>query len=406
MIYLDANATTALRPEARDAVLRVFSETDPMRNPSSIHAAGRAARRQLTHARTQLLRLLALGQSVDADVTFTSGGTEGCNMLVHGLLAPILRGGKGHAIASAIEHPAMLEPLKRFSNLELSLVTTGRDGIIDPETLCAALRADTCFVTLMAANNETGAIQPVAAVARLLRSKGFSGPIVSDMSQAVGKSEISIADLFEAGVTGIALSGHKFGTPSGIGAIALNTGKNALCFELEPHVVGGAQELGRRSGTENLAGIAALGSVAEKLVRALPEELIRIRGLRELLWEEIARVSPETVRLTPVDSAEEIRALSNTLFIHTPGLRGDDLVVALDLNGLCASAGSACSSGKQGVSHVTAALGLQLPQAREVVRLSIDWNETEAGIRAAGEIFGRVCKTMRSVDGAILGAAA
>lgn len=390
MLYLDANATSRLRACAAQA-LKELSEADlSLRNPSSIHSGGRRARMALERAREKVLNFILPG-GAKADLIFTSGGTESCATMLGGFLGANISG--AHIISSTIEHPAILEPLKHYARLgaEVVFINPKNNGIISVEKYLAAIRSDTALVALMAANNETGAIQPVLELAQALRKQGFRGAIVSDCTQAVLKSNLSFDQLFAAGVNAISISGHKLGAPAGIGALLINN-QTSTCFEFLPLLRGGPQENRFRAGTENLFGAVALGAVAEELAKTAAAERSRISTLRELLWSKISSLVPAVTRLTPDFS----NAISNTLMLNVPGCRGDDLVVALDLSLLSASTGSACASGKQEVSHVLHAMGLSPESAREVVRLSLDWDINEADVRRAADIFSRTVNSMRS----------
>lgn len=403
MIYLDANATSRLRPSARSVLSTVASGALELGNPSSIHAAGRKARAAISLARTQLLSLVGAAEleRSEVQVVFTSGGTEACNMLALGLLGPAGRAARGRVVTSAIEHAAVNEPLKQLEKAgwEIVWVRPEKNGIVPVERFCEAVSAaETALVCLMGANNETGAVQPVDAVSRTLRGgrsgRPFSGPIVCDMTQALGKSLLNLPSLFEAGVTAVALSGHKIGAPSGVGAFIAAGSKHGLCVPFEPLLCGGPQENRLRAGTENLAGIIAFGAAAEELKTRLSAELKLISALRERLWHKIAQGFPAAQRLTPpsadygrIEKFSDQRSLSNTLSLRLPPCRGDDLVVALDLAGLAASTGSACSSGKQTTSPVLTAAGLEPAEARQVIRLSLDWNCSKEEIDRAAAVI-------------------
>lgn len=391
MIYLDANATSRIRPQAEAALRDLLNQASEVRNPSSIHQPGQKARTLLRNAREAVRRFLLVDRLSDVRLVFTSGGTEACNQMIFGFLGSqlILGQQKGHIVTSSIEHPAVLEPLLMLeqNGWSISRVNPGADGRVEVKSMISAVREDTALVSLMTANNETGAVQPVCALASSLRDSGFRGLVVSDMTQALSKTKISAADLFEAGVDAIALSGHKLGTPSGIGALVYQGGCEDRCLSLSPHVVGGSQEQGYRAGTENLFGAVALGAVAEEILHTLDQDLSNRTVLRERMWKRLSSANLGAVRLSPEDGESEEACLSNTLLVRFPGCRGDDMVVALDLNGVAASAGSACSSGTQKASHVTCAMGLDSESAREAIRLSLDWDVSEEQIDRASEII-------------------
>ncbi len=392
-IYLDGNAGARLRPSAAEA-LSLVSE---VQNPSSVHHAGRGARALLRNARREILRLLGVPQtSAEYRLIFTSGGTEACNLMIRGFLGPLPILGKfpGRIVSSSIEHPAVLETLDelRSCGWQVVLVDPRRDGSIDPDEFVAAAARDTALVALMAANNETGVIQPIEEVSRKLRLEGYRGPIVCDFIQMFGKGTAdAAARLFDAGVDAISLSAHKVGAPAGTGALVVHSGAHSSCLLLHPLLRGGFQEDGHRPGTENLFGAVAWGLVCRDANRVQAGEAARVSALRDELWRELAEI--EDVERIGTD--ESARILPNTLMVRFQGCRGDDLVVALDVAGVMVSTGSACASGKQGVSHVIEAMGYVPEQAREVLRFSLDWATSEDDIRSAAECVRTVVQRAR-----------
>ncbi|MCB0324642.1 MAG: cysteine desulfurase [Bdellovibrionales bacterium] len=403
MIYLDANATSRLRPEAVKALSAALAD-GAFANPSSVHRLGRSARALLREARREVLALLGSTQG-EAELVFTSGGTEACNLMLLGFLGgakAIAQG--GHIVTSAIEHPAVLEPLAELERQgwEVSYVLPASDGRVAAAAIAEACRKDTVLVVLMAANNETGAVQPVAEAARLIAAQGMAPIFVSDATQAVGKTHLDVRELFDAGVLAIAFSGHKLGAPAGIGALVYST-KADRCYSLAPIIRGGPQEQRLRGGTENVVGALAFGAVASAVRQDLDADLARRRKLRDALWLLMQERIPDAVRLGPAPEAEAVSesgateaSVSNTLLVRFPGCRGDDLVAALDLNGVAASTGSACSSGRQDVSPSVRALGLQGQAAREVIRFSLDWHTSSTEVEAAGAIIARTVGQLRS----------
>ncbi len=286
MIYLDANATARMRPEAR-RILEELLDHDGPRNPSSVHRSGRVARSKLQAARKAVLELCDL----DADargqrLVFTSGGTESCNQMVLGFLGmlPCLSQGSGTIITSAIEHAAVLEPIALLESCGWTVkrIAPGPDGLVRVSDFLAAVDKTTALVTLMAANNETGIIQPIADLASSLRAIGYRGPIVSDFTQAFGKTSISVREMFDSGVNAVSVSGHKLGAPSGCGALVINEGKSDVCLTFNPLIRGGAQETGYRGGTENLLGALAFGEVCKSHLERRASEIARKEELREI----------------------------------------------------------------------------------------------------------------------------
>lgn len=361
-VYLDWNATTPLRPEARAAMAAAWEVAG---NPSSVHAEGRQARRLLEDARA------AIGAAVGArpqDVVFTSGGTE-ANALA---LTPGLRRGAGEPVrrllVSAIEHPSVLSG-GRFSPEAIGTIPVTRSGLIDIDHLRRLLAGGPpALVSVMLANNETGALQPVGEVAEIVHEAG--GLLHVDAIQALGKIPFDFKSMKADLVT---LSGHKVGGPKGVGALAMADGVQGL----EPLLRGGGQELGRRAGTENVAGIAAFGAAVRAAMAALEGDAARLRGLQNRL-ENGLRQTPGMMVFS-----EEVGRLPNTTLFTVPGLKAETAVIGFDLSGIAVSSGSACSSGKVQPSHVLAAMGVGGELAQGAVRLSLGWSTTEADIDLA-----------------------
>lgn len=364
--YLDWNATTPLRPQARDAMIAALDVTG---NPSSVHAEGREARRLVTEARAALAA--ALGAE-PRNVIFTSGGTE-ANVTS---LAPGLRRGGGPAVArllvSAIEHPSVLAG-GRFPADRMARIRANRDGVVDLADLAARLAdGPPALVSLMLANNETGAIQPVAAAADLVHGAG--GLLHVDAVQAFGRMPILISELKADLVT---VSGHKIGGPKGVGAVILAGDVNGP----DPLIAGGGQEQGRRAGTENVAGIAGFGAAATAAMAALAAETGRMATLRERLERGLRQYPALEV------FSQRTERLPNTSLVAMPGLRAETTVIALDLAGVAVSSGSACSSGKVTSSHVLAAMGVGHDLAAGAIRFSLGWDTTEADVDRALEAW-------------------
>jgi len=361
-VYLDWNATTPLRPEARQAMAAAWEVAG---NPSSVHAEGRQARRLVEDART------AIAAAVGArpqDVVFTSGGTE-ANALA---LTPGLRRGAGEPVrrllVSAIEHTSVLSG-GRFSPETIAAIAITGSGLVDLDHL-RGLLADgpPALVSVMLANNETGALQPVGEVADIVHEAG--GLLHVDAIQALGKIPFGIKSMKADLVT---LSAHKVGGPKGVGALVLADEAQGL----EPLLRGGGQELGRRAGTENVAGIAAFGVAVRAAMMALEGDAARLRGLQSRL-ENGLRQTPGTIVFS-----EDVPRLPNTTLFTVPGLRAETAVIGFDLGGIAVSSGSACSSGKVQPSHVLAAMGVGKELAQGAVRLSLGWSTSEADIDLA-----------------------
>jgi cysteine desulfurase len=372
-VYLDWNATTPLRAEARAAMAAAW---DLCGNPSSVHAEGRQARRLVEAARTSIAA--AVG-ALPRNVILTSGGTE-ANALA---LTPGLRRGSGPAMerlaVSAIEHASVLSG-GRFASKAISTIGVTRSGILDLDRLRAALASGPPpLVSVMAANNETGAVQPVKEVAEIVHAAG--GLLHVDAIQALGKISLDIngmnADL-------MTLSAHKIGGPKGVGAVILAEG--VLGFE--PLLRGGGQELGRRAGTENVAGIAGFGAALKGAMAALDGEAIRLETLRNRL-EKGLRQTPGVIVF-----AADVGRLPNTTLFAVPGLKAETAVIGFDLAGVAVSSGSACSSGKVQPSHVLEAMGFGPELAQGAVRLSLGWSTSEADVDHGIEAWRKLAGTL------------
>jgi cysteine desulfurase len=361
-VYLDWNATTPLRPEARQAMAAAWEVAG---NPSSVHAEGRLARRLVEDARA------AVSAAVGArpqDVVFTSGGTE-ANALA---LTPGLRRGAGEPLrrllVSAIEHTSVLSG-GRFSPEAIGSIQVTGSGLIDIDYLRKLLAVgQPALVSVMLANNETGALQPVGEVADIVHEAG--GLLHVDAIQALGKIPFDIKVMKTDLVT---LSAHKIGGPKGVGALVLAEDAQGL----EPLLRGGGQELGRRAGTENVAGIAAFGAAVRAAMASLEGDAARLRGLRDRL-EAGLKQTPEIIVFS-----EELPRLPNTTLFTVPGLKAETAVIGFDLGGIAVSSGSACSSGKVQPSHVLEAMGVGKELAQGAVRLSLGWSTTETDIDLA-----------------------
>jgi len=355
MIYADYNATAPMRPEARDAVLAVMDLGAA--NPSSVHQSGRAARAVVEKAREQVGG--AIGSRA-ADILFTSGGTEALALAIQG--AVVALDGKAVLIVSAIEHEAAGKAAAH-AGVPVETACVGADGRVDLADLAARLaRWDlpargTPILVLMLANNETGIVQPVAEAAALVREAG--GLTVCDAVQGFGKVQANAALL---GADYIALSGHKIGGPQGVGALWHRAGAPLRALQ---H--GGGQERGLRSGTENVAGIAGYGAAAEAAVRDLPKyaALAKHRDAME------ARLKADGGVTVIGEGSPRLAGTSN---FARPGFRAETQVMAMDLAGICLSAGSACSSGKVGRSLVLLAMGADDALAESAIRTSFGWN--------------------------------
>jgi cysteine desulfurase len=371
-VYLDYNATAPLRPEVRDAMVAALSIYG---NPSSVHAEGRQARAAIESAREKVARLL---RARPENIIFTSGGTE-ANALA---LAPTEE--DQPLYVSAVEHPSVLAG-GRFSPARSARLPVTPDGVIDLEFLANELarhhleKRARPFVALMAANNETGALQPVAAAAAIVHEAG--GILLSDAVQAAGKVPL---DLEALGADLVSLSAHKLGGPKGVGALVLRDR-----VTVEPLIKGGGQERRRRAGTENVTGIVGFGIAAE----IAAAELDKAQGLallRDELETRAVKIAPEAVVLS-----QRVARLPNTSLIAVPDTKAETLVIGLDLAGVAVSAGSACSSGKVEPSHVVSAMGKAGELAASAIRVSLGFGSTRADIERFIQAWGVLIKRLR-----------
>jgi cysteine desulfurase len=376
--YLDYNATTPIRPEARAAVVAAMETTG---NPSSVHAEGRAARRIVEDARAEVARLAGVSARC---VTFVSGATEAVNAA----LSP--RFGVGpeeppldRLIAAAGEHPCVLKG-HRFPASAMAAAPLCADGRIDLDWLAQACRKPgRLLLALQGANNETGVIQPVAEAAAIVHAAG--GFVFCDAVQLAGRADCSLAAL---GADALALSAHKMGGPKGAGAlVAADVG-----FSLgEPLIRGGGQERGGRAGTESVASIAGFGAAARVVMGETADETLRLAALRDRLADRVREAAPDAVLF-----AADAHRLPNTLCFAVPGVEAATLMIALDLAGVAVSSGSACSSGKVTPSHVLAAMGVAPVLAQGAIRVSLGWGSTDEDVERFAEAFFAAIKRMRA----------
>lgn len=337
-VYLDHNATTYLRDEVRDLLIEYFSGTIGYANPSSPTGSGRDAHDLLDRARGQIA--YPLGVSADS-IIFTASGSEAMNLAIRGCLYPHRHVG-GHVIASNAEHACVRKTVGALENFEVEYLPIYPDGRVRPADLVAALRPDTRLVTIMAANNEIGALNPIPELAAICRSANV--PFAVDAVQAYGKIPL---DPRGWGVNLMAMSGHKIYAPKGIGALYVEPG-----MHLEPIIYGGGQERGLRAGTENVGYILAFGLAAHLAYRELPEEQVRLAALRNRFLEGLRSIEPAIV----VNGSLEHR-LANNLSVGFPSVDSGAMVLSLGNIGVEVAAGSACSSGRLKDSHVLVALG-------------------------------------------------
>ena len=375
-IYLDHNATTPIDPEVRAEM--DGSLDGSLGNPSSLHAAGQAARRVIDRARERVARLL--GAQPD-EILFCSGGTEADNLAIVGSLGP-RPAAAAHLITSAVEHQAVLNPVRHLERggASVTVLPVDGEGLLDPAAVASALRAETALVSVMLANNDVGTLQPVAAIAALARARGAL--LHTDAAQAAGKIRIDVASL---GVDLLSLTGHKLHGPQGVGALYVRRGT-----PLSPLLFGGHQERGLRPGTEPVAAIAGLGKACELAVARLAEDAAHLGELRRSFEAAVvARVAGASVngRYGP--------RLPNTCNLSFDGLDGEALAINLDLLGVAVSTGAACSTATREPSHVLLAMGRSPAQARSSIRVSFGRGNTAGEAARAVDLVEQAVQLMR-----------
>jgi cysteine desulfurase len=359
-VYFDNNATTRVAPEVLDAMLPFLKEN--WGNPSSAYSFGRELVEVIDRSRTQIADLL---NAEPRELIFTSCGTESNNAALHSAL--ITRRDKRHVVTTAVEHSANI----KFCNFlqkqgcEVTFLPVDSTGMLDLSALEAAIRPDTAIVSVMWANNETGMIFPVQEIAAICRSKGVL--FHTDAVQTPGKLPIDVKEL---GVDMLSLSAHKLHAPKGIGLLYV---KRQTKFQ--PYVMGGGQERGRRGGTENVPYIVAFGRAAELALANLNDENTRVRALRDRLEDGILSRIPDT----SVNGARETR-LPNTTNLAFDGVEAEGILMLLDQAGICASSGSACTTGSLDPSHVLTAMGCNAARARSSIRFSLGIYNTAAEV--------------------------
>jgi len=380
MIYLDYNATTPLCDNARNAMLPYLDRH--FGNPSSVHAPGREARAAIDDARDKLAALLRVKPH---ELIFTSGGTESCNLAVLGLAR--CRSSEGaHVISNKTEHHAVLnalEHLEKRENFEVTWLNVSRDGIVDLDQLAESIRPETRLVSIMTANNETGVIHPIREISEVCRDRGVL--LHSDMVQAFGKIETDLSLVDSA-----SFAAHKFYGPKGAGFLFLRSG-----LSIQPIMFGGVHENERRPGTENVAAIAGMAAAAEWALRDREDEQKREARLRDELWKRIAGSF-----LAAKQNGDSIPRLANTLNVSFSGFDSETMLMALDLQDVCASSGSACMVGSVVASHVLLAMGLPMERASSAVRFSLGKQTTAQEIDGAAKAIGRIIERLMKASSA------
>lgn len=378
-IYLDNAATTKMNKAASDAMISCMN--DVYGNPSSLHSEGQRANEALFHAREKISGLLGCEAR---EITFTSGGSESDNQAIISAARIGEKHGKKHIVSTAFEHHAVLHTLEylKSNGFEVTLVDVGENGIIDPEHIKEAVRNDTCLVTVMYANNEIGTVQPVKEIADICREKGVL--FHTDAVQAAGHIRI---DVKEQNIDMLSLSAHKFGGPKGIGVLYARKG-----ISLTSIINGGAQERGKRAGTENLPAIIGMAEAFEQSCGRIEENAQKITLLRDRLIEGISEI-PHSV----LNGDAKKRLPGNVSFCFE-GIEGESLLLLLDDKGICASSGSACTSGSLDPSHVLLSIGRPHDVAHGSLRLTLSEENTAEEIEYTIKAVKEVVEYLRSIS--------
>ena len=377
-IYMDNAATTRVKPEVRDAMLPFYDEV--FGNPSTIYYYGREAHKALDHARQQVAA--AIGADKD-EIYFTSCGTESDNWAIKGAAFAHQKKGN-HIITSAIEHHAVLHTCAWLEKhgFEVTYLPVDEYGRVNPADVEKAITDKTILITIMFANNEIGTIQPIPEIGKICHEKGVL--FHTDAVQAVGHVKINVK---EQNIDMLSLSGHKFHAPKGIGALYCKKG-----LRLPNLIEGGAQESGRRAGTENVPGIVGLGVAITDMVNSMEENEKKVSALRDRLFEGASKISHSRI------NGDREHRLPGNFSMCFEGVEGESLLLMLDAKGISASSGSACTSGSLDPSHVLLAIGLPHEVAHGSLRLSISENNTQEDIDYILEVLPPIIKRLRDMS--------
>ncbi|MBQ2960619.1 MAG: cysteine desulfurase NifS [Oscillospiraceae bacterium] len=378
-VYADNAATTSVSKTALDAMLPFLTEY--YGNPSSLYSFAQQVTEKVAEARETVARCLG---AQPREIYFTSGGSESDNQAIMSAARVGARKNKKHIISTKFEHHAVLHTLKRLEKegYEVTLLDVHEDGVVRLEDLEAALREDTCLVTIMFANNEIGTVQPIKEIGALCRAKGV--PFHTDAVQAVGHMHI---DVEEMNIDMLSLSGHKFHAPKGIGALYVR--KNIPLFNL---IEGGGQERGKRAGTENVAGMAALAAALKESCENIDIVTPRITAMRDRIIAELSKIPHSRL------NGHREKRVPGTVNMCFEGIEGEALLLLLDRKGICASSGSACTSGSLDPSHVLLSIGLPHEVAHGSLRLSIGEYTTEEEIDHIVKVVPQVVEYLRNMS--------
>ena len=378
-IYLDNAATTRVSDAALDAMLPYFRQQ--YGNPSSLYAFGQEAKEALERARATVAGVL---NCEPREIIFTSGGSEADNQAIRSAAAIGARAGKRHIISTAFEHHAVLHTLSKLEKegFEVTLLDVHSDGLVRVEELAAAIRPDTCLVTVMYANNEIGTIQPIADIGRVCRGRGVL--FHTDAVQAAGHLPI---DVRAQNIDLLSLSAHKFHGPKGVGALYARRG-----IALTNLIEGGAQERGRRAGTENTAGIAGMAAALDEAARNMERDSAKMTALRDRLIAGLSQIPHSAL------NGDAERRLPGNVSFCFEGIEGESLLLLLDDKGVCASSGSACTSGSLDPSHVLLAIGRPHEVAHGSLRLTLSGETSEEDIDYTIKAVTEVVAYLRSIS--------
>lgn len=378
-IYLDNAATTSLKSEVLEEMMPILKEN--YGNPSSIYSIGRNARKEVEKSRQTVAEILGANPS---EIFFTSGGTESDNWAIRGVAFAQLRKGKNHIITSKIEHHAVLHTVKELEKegFEATYLDVDKNGFVNPEDVKAAITEKTALVTVMYANNEIGTIQKISEIGKVCHEKGVI--FHTDAVQAVGHLEINVK---EQNIDLLSLSGHKFHGPKGVGALYVKKGVRILNL-----MQGGAQESNKRPGTENVAGIVGLAKALEISMQNRQEKNKDLEKKRDFLITELLKIKRSRL------NGDRTQRLPGNVNISFEGIEGESLLLLLDAAGICASSGSACTSGSLDPSHVLLAIGLVHEVAHGSLRLSLDESTTMEELEYTVSEVKKVVERLRSMS--------
>ena len=381
MIYLDNAASTAVHPEVVKEMLPYFDVQ--YGNPSSIHQFGRKAKNAIQKARKQVAALI---DAEPDEILFTSGGTESNNTILYGITK--LQGShldQNHIITSSIEHEAILQPCKEFENIgiKITYLPVDEHGIVNPDDITNSINSHTVLVSIMFANNEVGTIQPIKEISEIC--KKYQIPFHTDAVQAVGKVPINVKEL---GVDALSISSHKINGPKGIGALFIKKG-----LIVAPQILGGGQENGMRSGTENVASIVGFGKACEIAKERLNENISHFQTLHSSMLSKIVKEISH-VKL----NGHPGKRIFNNIHLTFLGVQGEDLIIKLDEHGIAASTGSACSVHTQKASHVLKAMGFNHEQITGSLRMSFGYMNTLNEVEQTVEVLKKVVSELRNIS--------